>query len=76
MTAKKIYNFAKEALTAAGRKCKNIIVKSQRNILFNRNLPGAWAELRSGDARRACCEPHTSALAPGCFYALSIEGTV
>jgi hypothetical protein len=68
--------FVKKLLTDALRQVRNIIVKPQGNILSNENLPGARAELRNGNVRRASCGPHTSARVPGCFYALGIEGAV
>lgn len=77
MTAKTQINFSvKKLLTDMFRQGKNADVEPQGNILSNRNLPGARAELRSGDARRASCGPHTSARVPGYFYAHSIDGTV
>lgn len=70
--AKKNITEPKKSLTDGIRQGRNTGVEPQENILSNSILPGTRAELRSGDARRATCGPHTSAHAPGCFY----EGTV
>ncbi len=63
-------NKAEFSLTDTSCQDKIDTVKSKRlTICSNRILPDARAELRDGDVRKACFEPHNSALAPGCFFA-------
>ena len=61
---------AEVSLTDTSCQGKIDTVKSTRlTICSNRILPDARAELRDREVRKACFEPHNSALVSGRFFA-------